>query len=215
MSTFVHSFLDGKLPMNPTHEFLKSISTKIGEIYCKFSIPPMTLPMIFYCWTHECDPWIFDAARCRSLSHLWHTLLFTHDFTHELKFQRFWKIHTGIIGEHFYRVIWYDAKFKLRMNSLNFIQMAISNHWFLGHPRAGPGWKQLWVCYVQAPTDSSSSSSLVLLLAHAKSMTRIQVNFESVSATINLRVRFKGALPSTKMRTGPNFRGDVPEQRRI
>ena len=33
--------------MNSTHEFLESISIKIGEIYRKFSIPPMTLPMIF------------------------------------------------------------------------------------------------------------------------------------------------------------------------
>ena len=116
--------------------------------------------------------------------------------------QRFWKIHTGIIGEHFSRVFWYVAKFKLRMNSLNFIQMAISNHWFVGHPRAGPGWKQLWVCYVQAPTDSSSSSSLVLLLANAKSMTRIQVNFESDPVPWNLTVKFLGVLPSGKMRTG-------------
>ena len=34
--------------MNLTHEFLESISTKIGEIHCKCLIPPITLPMIFF-----------------------------------------------------------------------------------------------------------------------------------------------------------------------
>ena len=34
--------------MNPTHEFLESISSKIGEMNCKFSILPIILPMIFF-----------------------------------------------------------------------------------------------------------------------------------------------------------------------
>ena len=34
--------------MNPTHAFSESISTKIGEMNCKFSILPIILPMRFF-----------------------------------------------------------------------------------------------------------------------------------------------------------------------
>ena len=58
----------------------------------------MTLPMIFCCWTHECDPWIFDAARCRSLSDLWHT--------HHVSYIYQWIINLAIHEDSYWHHRW-------------------------------------------------------------------------------------------------------------
>ena len=113
------------------------------------------------------------------------------------------KFHTDLIFDHLSRVIsciflrfspgwnhWILHSWPLRITDSVVIQVPA-----LSERNYGSG-------LAQTLTDSTATSSCVLLLAHVISVTQILVNFDSAWASINSWVQLCGVLPSTKMRTG-------------